>query len=120
MLFVILHSHQTIGERVVAALVAGIAVELMGVIGMIAASVAAERLLGQDDQPSLPPIQHLLAGMLLATCVWIWWQYNRESVIRDVAHCVDRKAHENVEYDARDAVLACYGDHNSADYDDAN
>lgn len=96
-------------DRLMMAAVAGMAVQTAGLVGMVLTHMLARWLLGKGDDPAdaLAP-ERLLAGVLLAPFVWMWWQYDRDRVVARVAVCVEELEKEGAGYGARDAVMHCY------------
>jgi hypothetical protein len=80
-------------------------------LGVGVATVTADSLLGGADDSKLPPTRHLLAGMLLATAMFIWLQQERRDAIDLLIACVQTTAEEQEPMtpgQLKQAVLACY------------
>ena len=113
-LFVYFRSDGSVSHRVVSAAVGGFVVSMLGFFGTLFADLFAARLLGEklnDSQlssgVSIPPARTFLAGMLLVTAAWMWWQSNRDTTIARVAECVgDVIAEEQLT--PEQAVHRCY------------
>lgn len=113
--FVLLDSAQPLTDRLLSAFGAGLAVHIAGLVGMALMSVLAAWLCGEGSDAELPPTRQLLAGALLATFVWIWWQHDRDEVIAELATCVQVLG-EDAGYKPREAVLECYRNRGDGDY----
>jgi hypothetical protein len=110
--FQFLKTEGSAGHRLVASLVAGFAVEVGGLIGLIVFTVAAGKLLGESDLVLAQAFEldrHMIGGLLLATVVWLWWQYDRDKVVYEIADCVTDIMKETG-VAPREAVLRCYGE----------
>lgn len=118
--FVLLDSTQPIVERLTSAFVAGFVVETSALLGMFLMSGVAGWLCGERNDPALPKTKEFLAGALLFACLWIWWQYDRDEVVADVATCVEQMLTDAPEHKPHDAILACYRDRGDDDYRDAD
>lgn len=114
--FILLDSAQPFWDRLMTAFVMGIIIQGVGFIAMIVASAIAVWLCGEESQKDTPSMRQLLPGVLLATCVWIMWQHNRDEVVADLATCVQQALKEDPSTQARDAVFSCYEDGNDDDF----
>ena len=88
----------------------GSRVEVGGLIGLIVFTVAAGKLLGESDLVLAQAFEfdrHMIGGLLLATVVWLWWQYDRDKVVYEIADCVTDIMKETG-VAPREAVLRCY------------
>ena len=106
----------SIGNRLLDALFVAIVV-LPGVyLGLFLLSlVIAGALLQEPDiAESLKqlPVVHALAGMFLFTFVWILWQADKHSVVREIAGCVETASQSTSQSTGAvidgNAVIVCY------------
>ena len=96
-------------DRALLAAFVGVIVWVGGFLAYIVARAAASKLCGRKGV-TMPATRDLLAGTLLFTFVWVWWQYDRDATIDRVAECTSRAVREEKSLDPGDAVISCYRD----------
>jgi len=113
-LFVFSTATSAIGDRFVQAAFLGFLVPFVGAILAALAAGAAAWLMGEDMGPSRDPreepllsTRNILAGILLATAMWLWWQHSKDTTITRVAGCVNEVVAEQQLTPER-AVHECY------------
>jgi len=62
----------------------------------------------RDDIEELSRQPTFIAGMLVTSLVWVWWQYDRDRVVRQVATCAQASVSEESGFTIHDAVIDCY------------
>lgn len=96
-------------DRTFLAAFIGAIVWVGGFLAYIVASAAASKLCGRQGV-TMPATRDIVAGTLLFTSVWVWWQYDRDATIDRVAACTSRAIREEQRLDPGEAVISCYRD----------
>lgn len=104
-----LTSTRPLFDRALQAAFVGAIVWVVGFLAFIVASAAASKLCGRKGV-TMPATRDLLAGTLLFTSVWVWWQYDRDATIYRVAECARQAVGEEKSLDPAEAVISCYRD----------
>ena len=97
-------------ERAVGAALVGVGIYLAM---YIATGVSYAWLDRESDLEQLEPEQVtknpiFIAGMLVISLIWAWWQVDRDRVVRRIASCVHERARSDGLPVDRAAVLDCY------------
>ena len=61
-----------------------------------------------DDISGLSKQPIFIAGMVVTSLVWVWWQYDRDRVVREVARCAETSLSEGSRDPIYNAVIDCY------------
>ena len=113
-------SHESVGNRIAAALGMAIAVPFAAFLGYVLCVTLAATLLGETDVESVlsgVSAPNALAGLFLFTFLWIWWQRDKEAVVRDIAQCASDRIQAGERVDGA-TISVCYGERGSSDSDD--
>lgn len=113
-LFVLMHSHQPLLDRCLSAVTVGVAIQVGTLIGGLLCIHLAGKLTGGAAALSEPESPALLAAMLLATGMWMWWQIDREATVHELASCVDQVTLDDPLRPSQ-AVNQCWRDRASRD-----
>jgi xanthine/uracil permease len=113
-LYTLSTSESAIVDRLLNAVLSGFAVTVIGYVLPGVAVAAAELLIGEGTEPGQEPQQvwplsarDTLAGILLVSGIWLWWQHNKNTTMNRVAVCVGSVVTEQHLTPER-AVLECY------------
>jgi hypothetical protein len=108
-LFALLLTRRDFGDALPGAVGAGLGVLVIFNLGMVATTQFAAWLQGIRAD-SREDLREYLAGALLATLVWAWWQYDRDRTVERVARCVGDRAGGQYAtgVSPRTLVWACY------------
>jgi hypothetical protein len=117
--FVYFRSSQSGWDRLLTAAVTGFLVEMAVTIGVTLAGAVASMLIG-DQREDLTQLRNMIAGMLLATFVWMWWQSSRDTLIDEIASCVENALLYGPSTKPTKAIHFCYqspNDYGSTDWE---
>jgi hypothetical protein len=105
--FVYFRSSSSGWDRLFTATVTGFLVEMAVTIGLTLAGAVASMLVG-DQREDLTQPRNMIAGMLLATFVWMWWQSSRDTLIDEIASCVENALLDDPSTKPTRAIHFCY------------
>ena len=114
---VLLQSKKPPEARIMSAMAAAIAVEVVTGVAALLCAVLAAKLLRQGDPLAVASGANrtsLLASMLVGTLVWAAWQINREQTVIELANCAERAVTQDL-LGPRAAVLECWRNRESED-----
>lgn len=110
--YIVLFRHAEAGwlDTLLAAAFGAMAVWVIGCFGYYIVFGSLSHLLGRPNPNEFKDVdwQGMIAGVLLATGVWILWQENKATTIDAIAVCVDEQRYELQSEHPSELVKSCY------------